>query len=105
MLCVTVVLILTVELSVVYEQVRTITRLINLEARRKCFKMAGWLKLGEKVMCALHTAVCTCMGHRDLCAAPGQPLGTHCVTEDVVGIHRGACRLKGEIKAWLQVEL
>lgn len=80
MLCVTVVFILTVELSVVYEQVRTITGLVNLEARRKCFKMPGWLKLGEKVTCTLHTAMCTCVGHRDLCAAPGQPLSTQCGT-------------------------
>lgn len=83
-----------------YEQIRTITRLINLEARRKCLEVPGCLKLGEKV--TFHSAMCTCLGHRDLCAAPGQ---ITVLQEDVMGIHRGVHRLKGEIKAWLQVEL
>lgn len=61
-----------------YEQIRTVTRLINLEARRKCLEVPGCLKLGEKVTCTLHTAMC--MGHRDTCAAHGQALGTQCVT-------------------------
>lgn len=59
----------------VYEQIRTITRLINLEARRKCLEVPGCLKLGEKVLCTLHTAVCTCVG--PLCctwAGPGHSL-------------------------------
>lgn len=62
-----------------YEQIRTIMRILNLEASRKCHEVPGCLKVGEKVACTLHTAVHMCVGHRDPCAAPGQALGTHCV--------------------------
>lgn len=32
-------------------------------------------------------------------------LGRPWALEAVLGIHRGVCRLKGQIKAWLHVEL
>lgn len=82
-----------------YEQIRTITRLINLEARRKCLEVPGCLELGEKVTCTLHTPMCTCLGNL------GRPWALAVLQEDVVGTHRGVCRLKGETKVWLQVEL
>lgn len=48
------------------------------------------------------------LAHCNVHGAPGhmgRPWALTVSQVDMVGIHRGICRLKGEIKAWLQVEL